>query len=225
MQLTFRIDAREGVTADKVREFFDKYSDIFEKYLIYEEVADVTGKVHWQGIIYTESTIGSIREKVRRFFPGMSTGDYSLAKVKTENYEIYITKDKKRLVSKGYTDDEINTLEEKSFKKKNLCINKKGEQKKLSPMEIYREWVYNRIAEKGIDIKPNRDGLFKVYELTLEYYGKIVNKGFAIKRIKESSDYIFYNMFDYEEVKFTETNLVTYYTDWKERLINKIHDA
>jgi len=131
--------------------------------------------------------------------------------------------------SKGYSKEDIDSLEEQSYQKKNVDINKEGDKKslKVKPLELYREWMRSRIESRKLEIRPDKTGLYKIYELTMDYFGKSAHMGFAVRKIKEMSDYYFYNMFDPEDTKFTETNSVTHYSyqQWKERFLDRIHDA
>ncbi|MEO5351388.1 MAG: hypothetical protein H7836_17365 [Magnetococcus sp. YQC-3] len=121
MYFTIRIDddvSHSPSTLDRLTDFLQHHRYI--KYLVYREVSAVTKKLHYQGIVeIEEKTRSSHRMSWCNTFRDYSKGHKSTAIVKKlDEYMIYITKDKDKVLSKGYTDEEIEELQSKSYKKK-----------------------------------------------------------------------------------------------------------
>lgn len=116
MEFTIRLDVLSDGDSEQLIKYLDKYN----KYLVYEEVSDKTQKLHYQGIIIVEDDKEYNAAKVRftSMFPNHKCGKKSMAKVKKDTYAVYITKDGKKFASRGYTDEEIEELQTKSYKKK-----------------------------------------------------------------------------------------------------------
>lgn len=116
MDYTIRLDVLHQNDGEMLKKYLSKYS----KYLVYEEIADKTLKVHYQGIVRFDSEEDAKNEKQRFYdmFRKHPKGSKSMAKVNKKTYEVYITKDKNCYVSKGYTQDDIDALESMSYPKK-----------------------------------------------------------------------------------------------------------
>lgn len=117
---TFRIDVIPQV--ENIEERITLALQPFEKYLIAFEEAEKTKKYHYQGIVF--STWG--HEKYKKYMESMfeewkgtkqNKGKRSFAKVKKDEYEIYITKDGDFRFIKGYLADEVASLQEQSYQK------------------------------------------------------------------------------------------------------------
>lgn len=117
MDVTIRLDVINDDDADVLKKYLDKYS----KYLVYEEIADITKKKHYQGIIRVndEKEFNACKVRFTTMFPNHKASKKSMSKVRSKNYEIYIAKDGKVFERKGYSDEEIQALQEKSYKKGN----------------------------------------------------------------------------------------------------------
>lgn len=115
MQYTIRldkIDEKDGIT-------LMKYLENYDKYLVYFEISRKTKKPHFQGIIEFVDSKAQKAAKTRftTMFPNHTRGKKSMALVKKDSYEVYITKDGNVFASKGYTEDEINALYSQSYQK------------------------------------------------------------------------------------------------------------
>lgn len=116
MDYTIRLDVLHPEDGETLKKYLLKYS----KYLVYEEIADKTSKVHYQGIVRFDSEDDAKNEKQRFYdtFRKHPKGTKSMAKVNKKTYEIYITKGKDRFVYNGYTEDDLDLLESMSYPKK-----------------------------------------------------------------------------------------------------------
>lgn len=112
---TIRLDILDESYPDRFRKFIEKY----DQYLVYHEISDKEKKPHYQGIIIfeDESKFRSGRVRFYDTFRDATKGHKSMAAVKNDNYQVYITKDKDLRYSKGFSDEVIRNLEELSFKK------------------------------------------------------------------------------------------------------------
>lgn len=212
---TFRLDYDDNINIEKVKEFFTIYDADFTKYLVYEELADITGKLHAQGIIEFKGSDNKIRNKLVKFFK-VSGGKYSMAKIKTlENYEVYITKQKKRICSKGYSEEQILQFENASYlPEKKSKDNIKNKNRKVTS-ELYIEYM-DRPEVKTELAQLNRDVLGKIknrqeyskiiVKHTVEFFSSSLRKPFARQNIE-----------NYLRLYFTREN-----SDYKEKLIDSI---
>lgn len=115
---TFRVDASEEITREKVVKFFEETTEEdIPKYLIYYEISDQKEKPHYQGVLFTKIKENTMRLRIKRYF-GVEKGSYSFAKVRKDQYEIYITKDGDQVCKRGYTDMEVFELYDKAYVKK-----------------------------------------------------------------------------------------------------------
>lgn len=114
--LTFRIDVLNDCPSQDV---MVKYLDHYSKYLGYKEIADITKKPHYQGIVWVDDEKAATAAKTRwcTTFTTHAGSAKSMVKVKKETYEVYVTKSKSESFFKGYTPEDIQLLESKSYKK------------------------------------------------------------------------------------------------------------
>lgn len=112
---TIRLDVLGESTEDRLESFLTRY----EKYLIYEEVADKTKKIHYQGVIYVndDKAYGAMKTRFCTHFKEWPKGTKSMALVKKDTYEVYISKDKNPKYVKNFSDEDIKDLQDKSYKK------------------------------------------------------------------------------------------------------------
>lgn len=116
VKYTIRVDKIKDDTLESIKKFLEH--DRYTRYLVYEEIADETKKIHYQGFVeFDDNLVGWHQERWSRHFKEYKQGSKSSAQVKKDEYLIYITKDKKKVLSKGCTDDFINTLETQSYHK------------------------------------------------------------------------------------------------------------
>lgn len=119
---TFRVDMLSIVSREETENRIEKCLSRYPKYLISLEVADKSKKLHYQGIVHSDDLHRTYQEHCKSFFKEWKgergkKGPTSFAQVRNDNYEVYITKDHEYYLSKGYTDEEIEVLHEKSYKK------------------------------------------------------------------------------------------------------------
>lgn len=115
--LAVRVDA---ITEDTKSIFQSWLEANSTKFLIYEEIGDVTKKLHYQGVVQLDLEAKSIdawRKNIKDLIRPTGKNQHSLATIKKDKYVIYITKDKKKVCWSGFTDEEIAELESQSYKK------------------------------------------------------------------------------------------------------------
>lgn len=129
MYTTIRLDKISEDDASRLHAFLD---GIDTKIVVYEEVADITKKIHWQGYIEcTQDTYEVYKEAFLEVFrPTHNRYQRSFTVVrKVETYMIYVAKDKKLFYSKKVTEEELKEKEDASYKKK-----------KASFQDIVEDW-------------------------------------------------------------------------------------
>lgn len=152
---TIRIDEQGDDTLDRLKAFLDH--DRYIRYLVYREIADITKKVHYQGFVeFPDEYISWHTGRWSLRFKDFPKGKKSSALVKKDNYMIYITKDKDLVLSKGCTEDFINTLETQSYHKVPQVIKKDYYQMffeyiKQQPEVDQRKYKIQWIAETLVD--------------------------------------------------------------------------
>lgn len=119
MIYTIRIDDNDThtpSTLERLTKFLEW--EHYNAYLVYREYGDDTGKLHYQGFVeFDSSHLSAHKERFSRLFKDYPKGKKSSAIMKKEQYKVYITKDKDRILSKGYTEGWIQELETQSYKK------------------------------------------------------------------------------------------------------------
>lgn len=126
---TFRVDMIATVSRDETEHRIEKCLSRFPKYLISLETSDKKQKLHYQGIVFADVEHRCYQEHCKSHFIEWKgergkKGPTSFAKVKTDNYEIYITKDHEYYIAKGYSDEEIEQLHQQSYKKREVqCVD------------------------------------------------------------------------------------------------------
>lgn len=118
MYTTVRLDKVAEDDASRLHAFLDSLDT---KIVVYEEVADITKKIHWQGYIEcTQESYEVYKEAFLEIFrPTHSRYQRSFTVVrKVETYMIYVAKDKNLFYSKGVTEEELKEKEDASYKKK-----------------------------------------------------------------------------------------------------------
>lgn len=94
-------------------------------YVVYQEVAEVTGKVHLQGYVSLKDVKYSYKE-LKAMFHAAFEGSHapqqrSFNQVqKVERYMRYVAKDKNLLVAQGVTEEHIAICEAQAYKKNKL---------------------------------------------------------------------------------------------------------
>lgn len=88
-----RLDARDGVTSDRVVDFCR--SGGYDEYVVVHEVAKETGKPHFQGYVITSVKLRAYQARVRVAFPELcgNKAAYSASEIKDPSaYKRYIMK-------------------------------------------------------------------------------------------------------------------------------------
>lgn len=134
-------------THQRMQRFLDKLS----KYLVYEEVAAKTKKLHLQGVVHYDGREKDLRDVWDDCFPSdpweaKKLKKKSLAKARSEKYEIYITKDNNLKYNKNYSEEEINNLYKQSYQKE-----EEKKEKKPSFQQIVSERFDEAVAKLGTD--------------------------------------------------------------------------
>jgi len=110
------------LSRDQVLEFLREQGDIVEKLIVYEEKADITGKLHLQGwikFVSKKAGVNFAENRLRKFKleNKVAPASASCAVIKKDSYFAYTAKDGKCVYSVGVSDEERIENEEKSFKK------------------------------------------------------------------------------------------------------------
>lgn len=157
---TLRLDVIDGKQVSDVEEVIKNIlqSVHSEKYLISLEQGDETGKLHFQGVVYYpgDKSYEWYKKKCEEVTKewkggrGKKNGARSFAQIKDiQQYSIYVTKDGDIRFRLGYSDDEVNDLKSKSYKK----VPKK-EKDKVVKMSNYNELAnYCMQQMKDFDFK------------------------------------------------------------------------
>lgn len=108
---TFRLDVGDRdpeAVKGLIEAWLAKQSDVIHKYVIAYEIATVTSKPHYQGILYTEES-GIKWENCTRYWKAWKASEKSFAPVKDEeSYRKYITKDGNIAFRKGITQEDMD---------------------------------------------------------------------------------------------------------------------
>lgn len=141
MKYTIRLDdVSEHNTLESLTKFLD--SPRYTSYLIYREISDEVGKLHYQGVVeFDHEALSWHKERWSRIFKMYKKGSKSTALMKKNNYEIYITKDKDRILTKGYTEEFIAELESSSYKKEDV-----------KKVDYYDRFMYYIKQQQDIDV-------------------------------------------------------------------------
>lgn len=178
IKVTIRIDEIGGVK-DRLSSFLERY----EKYLVYEEVSDVVEKLHYQGVVHVcdEKSYIAIKTRFSTYFKDIPKGGKSMSKVKTESYEIYISKDKNPVFIKSYTDEEVKKLQELSYKKKNNPVIKKQTFIEIVD-DKFDEWIVEvRKKTNRSDWNPHRNEIIRWLINTFSCMKKLWDVGVLTK--------------------------------------------
>lgn len=202
MDVTVRLDYKSAEDVELLKKFLDKY----DRFLVYEETGAVTKKLHYQGIIRVQDDkeLNAIKSRFSTMFPDHKGGSKSMSKVKSKNYEVYITKDKKIFYRKGYTDEEVQELEEKSYKKSEgtsgstsftravqyckdhgINIHSSGWEIAETLIEYYRETC--RCEPNDFQIKNMAKSIYTqlIFQRSVEMKDPNIYKNFRTKRAKQ----------------------------------------
>ena len=139
------------LTEDEVEKRVLKALEPYDKYIMGYEQSDVKKKWHYQGVIFIENetayqTYKKTMEQIFVEWKGKrgnkGNGLRSFAKVlKEESYKIYVSKDFVKW-SKGFTDEELKELKDKSYKK--------GEKKKKDKEKPWFQVLIEHCLANGV---------------------------------------------------------------------------
>lgn len=190
---TFRVDVLAHISQDIIEQrIAEALKDLkSEKYLISLEKADgESKKLHYQGIIFYDMKYETYKKRMEAFFPEWKgergkKGARSFAEVRTDNYEIYVTKDYNFKFVKGYSKEEIDELYSKSYKKREvidsgLPITGGKQELDTTLYKIYKDMV--KIPDHG-KWDMIKIGIF-IQDYYLENYGKFPMDHFAKSLVK-----------------------------------------
>lgn len=192
---TIRIDLNE-VTFDEAMSFVRQSESLYKKAIVYEEVADKTGKLHLQGWILFVSEKDAVNFKkniLRRWKKehSLTASGASCAIVRKDSYYAYTAKDKKCVYSVGVSEEERIASEEKSYPKRERSVVDRvvaafDKQRNMSPsktecaeavLEIY--WMEKKdvfvptVKAKAINVWLQMHGRRAVKALASEiFYGE-----------------------------------------------------
>lgn len=106
---TFRLDVdNRGVEETQlvIQSFLDKYAELIPKYAIALEVADVTKKLHFQGLFWVDKS--AKMENALRMFNSWAPSQKAFKPVKKlESYQKYILKQGDMKLVKGISSDDM----------------------------------------------------------------------------------------------------------------------
>lgn len=166
---TFRLDVIPEVSVQDTERRIQAALASYPKYCISFEIA--TGdskKEHYQGIVMGYTPYNTYKKNMETLFPEWKgtrgckgAGKRSFAEVKKDEYEIYVVKDKNIKFKKGYTDEELKTLMEKSYQKSD--VKKKSTSDGPFWMKLYDDCKLAGItaSSSGWDIM---DEIIEAYE-------------------------------------------------------------
>lgn len=194
MESTVRLDVINEADGDMLIKFLSMY----DKYLVYEEIAEKTGKLHYQGVIHFADIRAFNAAKSRfttMFGKTHPRSKKSMAQVRKEEYKYYITKDGKLFTSKNYTQDEIDALASKWKSRQNFDVDVKVKSKTSEKFidvieDKYAEWILDR-KTRGVKYAemPSREEIQRWIIHTFKTLRKLWDVGVVTK---------YTNYFDYE---------------------------
>lgn len=152
---TFRVDVIDKVSEEETNRRMEQLLKTFDKYIISYEISKKKLKPHYQGIIFTDMKHETYKKLCEKAFPewkgkrGDKCGMRSFAIVRKDEYEIYCVKDGDIRYRKGYTDDEIKTLQSKSYQV--IDKDQQSYEKKFSFNEIIVESFRSTYPKERLD--------------------------------------------------------------------------
>lgn len=146
---TFRLDVIPEVSVSDMERRIQSALDTYPKYCISFEISDKKKKEHYQGIVFGLTPYNTYKKYMENLFPEWKgtrgckgAGKRSFAEVKKDEYEIYVVKDQNIKFKKGYTDEELTTLMQKSYPKSEA-------KKKLATSEPFWMKLYEDCKAAG----------------------------------------------------------------------------
>lgn len=217
---TFRVDYPDNPDqVQRCKDFFLKYQDEFKRVWMFTEIADKTGKPHFQGVVcyghnLSKEEEARIKMRIRTFFK-VKGSQYSFARVQDlEKYLIYIVKQGKLIVQIGYTAEEyehyrkLNEESRVAFEVKCEKDRIRRQNKSKTPMEKLWEFYEPYFLSKYESYKKTRvdnptpmefiekhDISMHVARHVMMWYGEVAHKPFMIKNMSEAASYLKYRVF------------------------------
>lgn len=211
---TIRLD---DIDDSKIDSFFKKYKDEYKRVWIFDEIADVTGKQHMQGVISFNRELSKKEEvkhrnRISSFFDRKGS-KFSFQKVKDiEAYLVYIVKGGKVVIQIGYTDQDYSFYKGKQEQvvKKIQADKVKRQSSTKKPMELLFEFYepiyleeYEKAKKLQVDFDFNHDKfLSRTFDLprhivrhVIIYWGEMAHKSFMMNKIAEASDYVAFRIY------------------------------
>lgn len=171
---TIRLDVVDDTVTTRLEEYLAKYD---YPYLVYHEYATNTKKPHYQGVIHwpSESLFKSARVRLYTMFKDLTKGRKSMACVRKDAYEIYITKDKDLRYRNGFTDEQIEELSSQSYEKDKTVSGSTGFKK-----------AFDYVVGRGYSDSTNG---WEIAEALIDYYRESVKcepNDFQIRNMAKS---------------------------------------
>lgn len=146
---TFRLDIGPR-DPEAVKTLIDawltKHSDVIHKYVISHEIATVTGKPHYQGIMYHADDVRF--ENVTRHWKDWKASEKSFAPVRDEeSYRKYVTKDGNIAFIKGITQEEMD--EWGTWEKQDKTKKQKSESRRMLQYQKFIEHCKSKETPQG----------------------------------------------------------------------------
>lgn len=198
---TVRIDTKGDSTLDRLKTFLDH--ERYIKYLVYKETSDVTKKVHYQGFVeIADDHHAWHKTRWSKAFPDYTKGQKSSALVNKDSYLVYVTKDKDLVLSKGCTEEFINTLQTQSYHKDckknndtytkflNFCLNSEEIDHKKYNINYIRRLLFRYLGSSD-DVEVKR----------IEYYRSLC--------FKIQAKLLYGSIQDTDEYKSAEDRFIT----------------
>lgn len=165
--------------SDKTR--FMTFISRYPKWYVYEEDAKETGKLHYHSIIECEDQkyMNAVQKRFNEMFRATHTkGHKASSQVKT-NLHIYVCKDGKRVAYSGYTEDDLNALEQQAYQPENNKKIKNNESVMAKLIKEFNNQFNYQIDNQLIITK------LDVMDFVLECYKRVdlINSPFCVKTI------------------------------------------
>lgn len=209
LEYHLRVDYEDD--QEKLDQFLEKFKDKFKIFYAYHEVSTKEKKPHYHmHIIFNDKVkIDAIRIAYNRFWDRKGsqltiTNDKGLSR-------IYTTKDRKRKISYGISDDLLRTYELVAKQKQEELTKeqrKKRREAEGNPMEVMLE-AFKTSAQNKLD-KYNTEHLVKrdisfyytdrdIATFLTVWYGKHLKKSFMINKMVECAMFIRFNVNNFSE--------------------------
>lgn len=158
---TIRIDYVSPYSEEFHEETLTDFLSKYEKYIVFKEISAKKGKLHWQGVVFTNQIHNTYRTKANAHFDHWKGHQRrSFAEVgDVEKYMPYIFKDGNQRIQKGFTEEELNAWRVKSIAISNDIAIKRAKAVSFSHkiVQDFDEWFSNQPKEASLVNYPNFD--------------------------------------------------------------------